>query len=423
LPWLIEHFGATRLERMEADEWRVEQALKDAFEASGLPHGVFSAEHFLLERDAAVDRFAQKVPRMEYFYRDLRRRHRILLEADGQPRGGRWNYDTENRAKWPGDPPAPSWPWQKHDLRTLWSEIQAAGVQTMGEPTAEDFGWPLSRSEAQSWLADFITHRLPHFGRFQDALSGRSSTLFHAGLSFALNTKMLHPREVIDAAIAALEDGQVDLAATEGLVRQILGWREYVRAIYWARMPGYARLNALSASRPLPAWYWTGKTNMACLQAAIGQSLALGYAHHIQRLMVIGNFMLLVGCDPDAVDRWYLGIYVDAFEWVELPNTRGMSQFADGGVVGSKPYAASASYIHRQSDHCKGCHYKQTLRHGERACPFNSLYWHFHLRHRDVFGRNPRLTMAYRNWDNMNPDERAATMAQAEQYLDRLDTL
>ncbi|HET6433747.1 cryptochrome/photolyase family protein [Dyella sp.] len=423
LPWLIEQFGATRLERMEADEWRVEQALCDAFDASGLPNAVVSAEHFLLERDEAAKRFEKKVPRMEFFYRDLRRRHQILLEPDGEPRGGRWNFDAENRAKWPGDPPAPSWPWQKHDLRELWSEIEAAGVQTMGEPCAEAFGWPLTRREAQAWLKDFITHRLVHFGQFQDAISGQSRTLFHAGLSFALNLKMLHPREVIEAAIAAFEDGQAELAATEGFVRQILGWREYVRGIYWARMPGYAELNALDAKRPLPAWYWTADTKMACLRAAIGQSLALGYAHHIQRLMLTGNFALLAGCVPDEVDAWYLGIYVDAFEWVEMPNTRGMSQFADGGIVGSKPYSGSAAYVNRQSDHCKGCHYTHTKRHGERACPFNSLYWHFHARHQATFGRNPRLGMTYRSWEKMAPDERAATLAQAERYLAQVDEL
>ncbi|MGN6237967.1 cryptochrome/photolyase family protein [Dyella sp.] len=423
LPWLIEQFGAARLERMEADEWRVEQAVLQAFDASGLPNAVVSAEHFLLERDEAATRFEKKVPRMEFFYRDLRRRHQILLEPDGEPRGGRWNFDAENREKWPGDPPAPAWPWQKHDLRALWEEIDAAGVQTMGEPSAEAFGWPLSRREAQAWLRDFIAQRLVHFGRFQDAISGQSRTLFHAGLSFALNLKMLHPREVIEAAVEAFERGEADLAATEGFVRQILGWREYVRGIYWARMPGYAELNALNAKRPLPAWYWSADTKMACLRAAIGQSLALGYAHHIQRLMLTGNFALLAGCDPDEVDAWYLGIYVDAFEWVEMPNTRGMSQFADGGIVGSKPYSGSAAYVNRQSDHCKCCHYAHTKRHGDRACPFNSLYWHFHARHREQFGRNPRLAMAYRSWERMATDERAATLAQAERYLADVDAL
>ncbi|MEO8998889.1 MAG: cryptochrome/photolyase family protein [Rhodanobacter sp.] len=423
LPWLIEQFGVTRLERMEADEWRVEQALNEAFAASGLPHAVVSAEHFLLEREEAAARFATKVTRMEFFYRDLRRRHHILLEADGSPCGGQWNYDVLNREKWLGDPPAPAWPWKRHDLQALWTEIEAAGVETLGEPSAASFGWPLTRREAKAWLDDFVTHRLKHFGRFQDALSKHSSTLFHAGLSFALNTKMLHPREVIDAAIHAFEHGAADLAATEGFVRQILGWREYVRGIYWARMPGYAGLNALDATRPLPSWYWTADTKMACLHAAIRQSLDGGHAHHIQRLMVTGNFALLAGCDPDEVDRWYLGIYVDAFEWVELPNTRGMSQFADGGIVGSKPYAASASYIHRQSDHCEGCHYKHARRHGENACPLNSLYWHFHQHHRESLARNPRLAMSYRSWDRMDVSERAATLAQAESYLARINEL
>ena len=423
LAWLIEQFKVTQVERMEADEWRVEQALDHAFDASGLPHMVASAEHFLLDRKEVSERFAQRVPRMEFFYRDLRRRHSILLEPDGEPRGGRWNFDAQNRDRWPGDPPAPAWPWRQHDLKALWAEIQAAGVTTLGEPAADAFGWPLTRHEAKMWLADFVAQRLIHFGQFQDALSEQSATLFHAGLSFALNLKMLHPREVIDAALGAFERGEADLAATEGFVRQILGWREYVRAIYWASMPDYASVNVLEARRPLPVWYWTADTKMACLRAAITQSLQLGYAHHIQRLMVTGNFALLAGCDPDEVDRWYLGIYVDAFEWVELPNTRGMSQFADGGVVGSKPYAASAAYINRQSDHCKGCHYKHTLRHGTEACPLNSLYWHFHVRHRDALGRNPRLAMPYRNWDRMDLAERSATLAQAEVYLANMDEL
>jgi len=423
LDWLIATFGITRLERMQADEWRLERLLVAAFDRCGLPQAVVSAEHFLLERAELINRFQKKVPRMEFFYRQMRRRYQILLEPDGEPLGGRWNYDGENREKWPGDPPAPDWPWQKHDLRALWQEIVDAGVQTMGEPAAAAFAWPLSRREATTWLADFVVRRLPHFGRFQDAMSMRSQTLFHAGLSFALNTKMLHPREVIAAAVTAFANGDVSLAACEGFVRQILGWREFIRGIYWARMPAYGSLNTLDARRPLPAWFWTGDTKLACLRAAIGQSLESGYAHHIQRLMLTGNFALLAGCHPDAVDRWYLGIYVDAFEWVQLPNTRGMSQFADGGIVGSKPYAGSAAYIHRQSDYCNGCHYRHALRHGERACPFNSLYWHFHVRHEPLLGRNPRLGMTYRSWLKMAADERAATLAQAEHYLAQLDAL
>lgn len=419
--------GATRFERMEADEWRVERLLDEAAHALALPHAVVGSEHFLAERAELAQRFAAKVPRMEFFYRDMRRRHRILVDAEDGPVGGVWNFDAQNREKWPDDPPAPAWPWSGHDLRALWDEIVAAGVQTIGAPHAENLRWPITRREARAGLAHFIAHALPHFGQYQDAMSTRSTTLFHSGLSFALNIKLLHPREVIDAAVAAWQAGKVELASCEGFVRQILGWREFVRGVYWARMPGYAQGNALDARRPLPGWYWTGDTKMACLRHAVGQSLDTAYAHHIQRLMITGNFALLAGCDPDAVDAWYLGIYADAFEWVEMPNTRGMSQFADGGVIASKPYAGAASYIGKQSDYCKACAYEPRRRHGasgtKPACPFNSLYWDFLLRHEARFARNPRMSMPYKAWAKMDEAERAATLAQAAHYLGRLDTL
>ncbi|SFZ77319.1 cryptochrome/photolyase family protein [Chitinimonas taiwanensis] len=423
LAQVANELGIQRIERIEADEYRVEQALDQAIAALDLPNQTVSAEHFLLERSEIAAQFASKVPRMATFYRAMRLRFRLLLDAAGEPVGGQWSYDADNREKWSGTPAAPAWPNTRHDLRALWAEIQAAGVQTLGEPSAEAFPWPLSRREARLWLAHFIEYALPHFGRFQDALSRESRTLFHSGLSFALNVKLLHPLEVIQAALAAFEAGKVPLADIEGFVRQILGWREFVRGVYWARMPGYAQLNALNAQRPLPSWYWSGDTQMACLQQAIRQSLDSAYAHHIQRLMVTGNFALLAGCAPDEVDAWYLGIYIDAFEWVELPNTRGMSQFADGGLLGSKPYCGSASYMQRQGDYCRGCHYDAKRRHGERACPLNSLYWHFHLRHADSLGRNPRLAMPYKAWSRMDETERSATLAQAEHYLARLDTL
>lgn len=423
LHWLTEHYRATRLERMEADEWRVEQALGKASAMLGLPTTVVDSAHFLCDRAQLVEGFGERVPRMEYFYREMRRRHRILLDAAGKPVGGRWNFDADNRARWPGDPPAPGWPWQPTDVTALWREISDAGVRTMGEANANALAWPLSRAQARAGLAGFVGEVLPYFGRFQDAMSTRETLLFHSALSFALNTKMLHPREVIDAVIAAFDAGKVDIAACEGFVRQILGWREYVRGVYWSRMPDYATTNGLGADRPLPRWYWTGETGMACLRHAIGQSLKFAYAHHIQRLMVTGNFALLAGCDPAEVDAWYLGIYIDAFEWVEMPNTRGMSQFADGGLVASKPYAASASYIGRQSDYCKSCRYDSGRRHGEGACPFNSLYWDFLLRHEEPFARNPRMVMPYKAWLRMPEAEREATLAQALEYRSRLDFL
>ncbi len=423
LRWLAAHYGATGVERIEADEWRLESQLQQLGSALGLPVGVTDAAHFMCSRSELAERFADKVPRMEFFYRDMRKRHRILLDAAGKPEGGRWNFDAENRARWPGDPPAPAWPWPAADLSGLWQEVTAAGVRTLGEPSADALRWPLSRAQARAGLSLFVEQVLPHFGQYQDAMSRREPLLFHSALSFALNTKMLHPREVIDAALAAYQNGKVALAAVEGFVRQILGWREYVRGVYWARMPDYASSNALRAQRPLPQWFWTGKTRMACMAHAIGQSLQLAYAHHIQRLMITGNFAMLAGCHPDEVDAWYLGIYIDAFEWVEMPNTRGMSQFADGGVIASKPYAGSASYIGRQSDYCKGCAYDASRRHGQDACPFNALYWDFLLRHEEKFARNPRMAMPYKAWLRMSEAERNATRAHAASLLENLDTL
>ncbi|CAN5389827.1 cryptochrome/photolyase family protein [soil metagenome] len=420
---IASEIGATSFERMQSDEWRLETLLDDVARALALPHAPIGSEHFLLDRERATGRFRDGVPRLEVFYREQRREFDILMTPQGQPEGDRWNFDADNRARWPGTPAAPEWPWQGHDLSELWSEIQSAGIRSFGAPSESSLRWPLGRREARTGLAHFITHALPEFGRYQDALTGRSDLLFHSALSFALNVKMLHPMEVINAAVEAWRNGLAPLNSVEGFVRQILGWREYMRAVYWSRMPLLGTENALNAKRALPSWYWSGETRMACLSKAITQSLERAYAHHIQRLMVTGNFALLAGCDPDEVDAWYLGIYIDAFEWVEMPNTRAMSQFADGGIVGSKPYCGSASYINRQSDHCRGCHYDPKLRHGERACPFNSLYWHFHDRHRDVLGSNPRLRMPYQLWDGMPPDERSATLAQAERYLADVDAL
>ncbi|MBV8657608.1 MAG: cryptochrome/photolyase family protein [Burkholderiales bacterium] len=415
--------SADRWERMEADEWRVEQALDEVASALGIPCRVVDAEHFLVGRAEVSRQFAERVPRMEYFYRGLRKKLGLLIDPSGQPHGGRWNFDEENRARWPGTPAAPDWPWQAHDLRAIWQEIQHAGVATMGDPNPDQVRWPITRKEARAGLVAFIRHSLPEFGRFQDAMSAHAPLLFHSALSFALNTKMLHPREVVDAAIGAWEEGTAPLAAVEGFIRQIIGWREFVRAVYWACMPAYSSVNALGASRPLPEWYWTAKTNMHCLRAAISQSLSLAYAHHIQRLMITGNFALLAGIAPDEVDAWYLGIYIDAFEWVELPNTRGMSQFADGGVLASKPYAAGANYIRKQSDYCHTCQYDARRRHGTGACPFNVLYWDFIDRHGETLGRNPRMALPYRNWALVNADEKQAIRVTAKQYLSQLDSL
>lgn len=421
---LVQHYSAATVAYQQPDEWRLNEQLEQWAGKAGLPVHVVDSEHFFTTRHEAAGFFAgRKHWLMENFYRAQRRRHSVLMEDSRRPAGGQWNFDHDNRKAWPGTPPEPPDTRHQHDHSALWHTIVGSGVGHFGSPQAHALRWPLNRTEALAQLQAFITHALPHFGNFQDALSGHAWRLFHSLLSFALNTKMLSPREVVQAAEKAWREGHAPLASAEGFVRQILGWREYVRGVYWARMPGYTESNALKHDRPLPQWFWTGKTRMACVAQAIGQSLEHAYAHHIQRLMVIGNFALLAGLHPQALHRWYLGIYIDAFEWVEAPNTLGMSQFADGGLLATKPYVSSAAYIKRMGDHCKACHYRPQERTGENACPFNALYWHFLARHEAVLRPNPRLAMAYRQWDKTADDTRQALHRQAEQNLARLDEL
>ncbi len=419
---LAQATGATTVEVQLPDEWRLDAQLRA--HAAQAPYALHWADsrHFLSSRDEAARFFGDGPWLMERFYRHLRQREQVLMEGR-QPAGGRWNFDSENRSRWPGDPPEPPDLRRRHALSALWQEIEAAGVRTMGEPCAEALPWPLDREEALEDLQHFIAHGLPHFGPYQDALSDSHERLFHSLLSFALNTKMLHPREVIAAAEAAWREGRAPLAGVEGFIRQILGWREYVRGVYWARMPGYVELNHLGHKRPLPAWFWTGRTRMRCLQQAIGQSLRAAHAHHIQRLMVIGNFALLAGLDPAEVHPWYLGIYIDAFEWVEAPNTLGMSQFADGGAITTKPYVSSAAYLDRMGDHCRHCPYDKRQRLGERACPFNALYWDFMDRHAERLRHLPRLAPVYRQLERMAAQDLAALRGQARATLERLESL
>ena len=421
---LVRHYRAAALEYQSPDEWRLDALLRDWSQRQSIPCQAVDSQHFLTAREEAATLFAGRQQwLMEHFYRVQRRRHRVLMEG-AKPAGGRWNFDADNRKRWNGTPPEPPDTRPIHDHSRLWQAIESAGVQTIGHPQAEQFRWPLNRTEALQQLDRFIEHALPHFGDFQDALSPTHHLrLFHSLLSLALNTKMLHPREVLQRAEAAWQAGHAPLPAVEGFIRQILGWREYVRGVYWAHMPGYTAHNALQHQRPLPHWFWTGQTRMACMAQAIGQSLAHAYAHHIQRLMVIGNFALLAGLDPAEVHRWYLGIYIDAFEWVEAPNTLGMSQYADGGLLATKPYVSSAAYLQRMGAPCQRCHYDAQARTGERACPYNALYWHFWLRHRQRFEHHPRMGMAYRQLDRMDATTLQALRQQAEQTLNRLDAL
>ena len=423
---LIQSEKATRFEYMLPDEYRLDRRLADLADRLPVSTAAVDSEHFLMLRHDLEDMFrGKKRYLMESFYRRMRRQHAILMEGD-QPVGGRWNFDQRNRNRYDGAVPLPPPKTFDNDVEAIVDMIDAGGVKTIGTVEPKHFIWPVSREQALEQLEEFVRRRLPHFGTYQDAMALDSWSLFHARLSFALNLKLLHPREVIDAALEAAQDpygAPIGIEQVEGFVRQILGWREYVRGIYWARMPDYEGLNHLDHQASLPAFYWTADTRMRCLRAAIAQSLEHAYAHHIQRLMVTGNFALLAGVHPDQVDAWYLGIYIDAVQWVEIVNTRGMSQFADGGLVATKPYTASANYIRKMSDYCNDCAYDAAKRTGERACPFNSLYWDFLHRHRDRLAGNPRVGMMYRTWDRMAQTTRRELLIQAEAYKASLDTL
>jgi deoxyribodipyrimidine photolyase-related protein len=424
LHFFIEKSGANKFEYLLPDEWRLDGQLRAFCEALPIPSQAFDTEHFLAGRYALRDFFGNKNFLMESFYRDMRRKHNILMDGD-KPVTGQWNYDHDNRQKLPKNhvPPMPL--VVEKDVSDILQMIESQGIKTIGRVDAKAFAWQTNREDSLRLLDYFCENLLPHFGDFQDAMTPHSWSLYHSRLSFAMNVKLLSPLEVTQRAIAEWQGRQsaISFSQIEGFVRQIIGWREYMRGIYWAKMPEFAELNYFENVRPLPSWFWSGNTKMACLKHAIKQSLDHAYAHHIQRLMVTGNFALLAGIHPDEVDAWYLGIYIDAIEWVEITNTRGMSQYADGGITGSKPYCSSAAYMHKMSHYCEGCFYKKDLRSGERACPFNSLYWDFHDRYREKLERNPRIGMVYRTWDKMSSEAKVQTLRQAGKYLQGIETL
>ncbi|MBL0726633.1 cryptochrome/photolyase family protein [Piscinibacter sp. HJYY11] len=384
-------------------DWRVLQAIKSVAEANRLPLDIREDRHFFCSvREFAAHARGRKSLRMEYFYREQRRRHRVLMEGDGpsaEPIGGQWNFDADNREAFGADGPGAVPPRARFEPDAVTREVLELVRTRFAEHPGEldSFAWPVTREQALQSLQRFIAQRLTHFGRYQDAMWPGDPWLHHSHLSAALNLKLLNPREVVAAAEAAFQQGQAPLASVEGFIRQILGWREYVRGVYWTQMPRYLERNALQARHDLPAWYWNGATDMACLRDALTQTLAHGYANHIQRLMVTGLYALMLGVEPRQVHAWYLAVYVDAVEWVELPNTLGMSQYADGGVIGSKPYIATGRYIQRMSPHCKGCRYDPEQRAGADACPFTTLYWDFLMRHDTELAGNARMALQVKN--------------------------
>lgn len=426
---LCQQHGAENFDYQAPDEFRLMEQMQGLDLGPDVCITCYDSEHFLLPKNE-ISKYIKtgKHNRMESFYRKMRKRFDILMAGD-QPLGERWNFDGENRNKLKAADVAevPEPLLFSNDVKDIVKRLEKHQIKSLGK-VPENLPWPINQQQSLQLLDFFCQHCLPNFGRFQDAMTRHGESrwsLYHSRLSFALNSKLLHPTQVIETAIKYFEasDSDIDLAQVEGFVRQILGWREYMRAVYWANMPDYAQRNELEAKGKLPAFFWSGNTKMSCMQQAIDQSLDYAYAHHIQRLMVTGNFAMLAGVDPAEVDNWYLGIYIDAIEWVEMPNTRGMSQFSDGGLIATKPYAASGSYINKMSDYCGDCHYKVKERFTDQACPFNSLYWHFMQRHADKFSRNPRTAMAYRSWDRMDADVKDKILARGEDCLLNIESL
>jgi len=404
----------------EPNEFRVRQFMDDWQDAFRLPiHILEDTRFFSTPNEFAKWAEGKKQLRMEFFYREMRRKTGLLMQGN-EPIGEQWNFDHDNRKALPKGLSVPTRRRFERDAITS-DVIKMVGERFERHPgEIASFGWPVTRIDALAALDHFIDECLPSFGDVQDAMKQGESFLFHALISPMLNIGLLLPDEVCRKAEAAYHSGHAPLNAVEGFIRQILGWREYVRGLYWLKMPDYAEGNALNANRPLPAFYWTGDTSMNCLKQCVGDTMRNAYAHHIQRLMVLGNFALLAGINPREVEEWFLAVYADAFEWVELPNVHGMALFADGGVMASKPYAASGSYIDRMSDYCADCAFSPKEKLGAKACPFNYLYWDFLARNRPVLSNNQRLAMPYRSLATMSFEKRQQIASEAKEFLDSL---
>ena len=413
-----------RLITTECGEWRLDEQIRRWSQTLDLAVEIRVDNRFIASKEEFADwAEGRKQLRMEFFYRDMRRKTGLLMNTDGQPEGGQWNLDQQNRRKWTGKPPAPS-PFRIEPDAITKEVIELVNTHFSDHyGTTDDFHFAVTADDADQALAHFLDFALPCFGDYQDALSDTEDWLFHSILSPYLNCGLLDPLTVCEAVAQRYYANQAPLNAAEGFIRQIIGWREFVRGIYWLNMPDYADENRLGNTRPLPWFYWSGETRMRCMAKTLDATHRNGYAHHIQRLMVTGNFALLAGVLPREICDWYLAVYVDAYDWVELPNTLGMVMHADGGYLGSKPYAASGKYIQRMSDYCGECPYNVSHATEDDACPFNALYWHFIDRHRTQFAGNPRMGMMYRNWDKQAPDRRKALIARADWLLDNLDKL
>ena len=426
----------TTFEYQSPDEYRLDKELKDLsikLTESGIKTKVYDTEHFLTERNYLDIHFSKsKTYLMESFYRKIRKEYNILM-INGQPIGGKWNFDSENRKKLPQKITIPK-PFIskynqteniKSEIKNILENLTEKNVKTIGSIDPENFIWVATRNEAIEQFEYFLENQLENFGKYQDAMSNENWTLFHSRISFALNSKLISPLEIVNKAVEFWVNNkeEISIAQIEGFVRQIIGWREFIRSIYWKFTPNYIENNFFDNQNLLPKFYWDGNTKMNCMSKTIKQSLDFAYAHHIQRLMITGNFALLNMTNPKEIEQWYLGIYIDALEWVEMPNTIGMSQFADGGILATKPYISSGNYINNMSDYCKNCHYDYKTRFGEKACPFNSLYWNFIDKNKDKLAKNQRMAIPLSSWSKMNPEDKSKILNQAQIYLENVNSL
>lgn len=425
LIYLAKKYQVKTIEYQSPDEYRLREHLKE-LSSHSFKIKEYDTEHFYTTRNELADFFKnRKTFVLEAFYKMLRKKHQILIEKKGKPLGGKWNFDEDNRNKIPKNHNITDLKIISNDVSEIVSEIDKNGIGYFGFINNGKVDFPVNREQSLEVLDDFLECGLSFFGKFQDAMTDKSWRIYHSLLSFSLNVKLISPKEVIDKSVGYYLNNSeiVTVAQIEGFVRQILGWREYVRGIYWLKMPNYSNLNYFNYSKPLPSYYWDGKTKLKCVSHSTSQSLNKSYAHHIQRLMVLGNFALLTETNPNEVDDWYLGVYADAIEWVQLPNTRGMSQFADGGVMGTKPYVSSANYIHKMSDYCGNCYYDRKKNYGDKSCPFNSLYWNFIDKNEDKLKTNRRMSLMYAVWNKKSAEEKENTLIQAAHYIENVNNL
>ncbi len=420
---LITEHQITYFEYQVPDEYRLDEELKSFCKLSDIDSKSFSTEHFYTSRTELADFFkGKKQFLMENFYRYMRKKHDILMVLD-QPEGGNWNYDKSNRKKWKGNENIPPQKQFNNSIEDILQDIESSNIATIGNMNSKTFDYPINRRQCLKQVDYFCENLLVHFGDYQDAMRTDEVFLFHSRISFGLNIKLISPKELVDRVITYYRNhkDEIDISQVEGFVRQILGWREYMRGMYWHLMPEYKSMNKLENHNNLPDFFWTGKTKMNCLKHSINNSIENAYAHHIQRLMITGNYALLTQIYPDQVDEWYLGVYIDAIEWVQLPNTRGMSQFADGGLIATKPYVSSASYIHKMSNYCDSCSYSKKEKITENACPFNSLYWNFLDEKRTKLKGNRRMAMMYSLLNKMDKDLLIKIKARAKEIIENPD--